>query len=204
MKCTTVMDNVAVGMAVKNADVGRLWVHAEAALSAMLDRDEIEIGASLGSGSFATVHRAVWRGTPVAVKLFRDCLMDIQELCAEVMREVDLCTNLRHPNIGLLQPTFQRTVRHLHRFCAVQYFGAALTPSSACIVMELATNGSLTNAIEQHKLDARAKLRMAYDVASGMNFLHTSRVIHRDLKVRCSFDVVKRLAHFSKRRFTSA
>jgi len=163
LRCTTVMSGVGVPMVVQGNEIGQLWVRAEGALSAMLDRDEIVLERALGSGSYATVHIGTWRGTSVAVKVFREHLFDIQELAADVQREVDLCMDLRHPNI-------------------IQYFGAAISKTTVCIVMELATNGSLGDAIKDHKLTVAAKFRMGHDVASGMLFLHTSHVIHRDLK----------------------
>ena len=112
--------------------------------------------------------RGQWRETDVAVKKFLD-----QELGANIVsqfrKEVTIMQRLRHPNI-------------------VQFIGACTQPPDLCIVTQFIPRGSLFKILHRSNsgvhLDYRRKLRMALDVARGMNYLHSCRppIIHRDLK----------------------
>ena len=48
--------------------------------------------------------------------------------------------------------------------------------------MEFCEKGTLTSLLEKRKLDSLLKLKIALDCAHGMNFLHQSGILHRDLK----------------------
>ncbi|GAB0496209.1 hypothetical protein MMPV_007521 [Pyropia vietnamensis] len=85
------------------------------------------------------------------------------------LREVELLSNLRHPNVLL-------------------YMGACVKKSSPlCIVSELVTGGSLHDAIhgrKRLKFTPIMKMRISLDVALGMLYLHSQVpvLLHRDLK----------------------
>ena len=49
--------------------------------------------------------------------------------------------------------------------------------------MEFCEMGSLQALIETKKLAPAQKVKIALDVAKGMEFLHKKEIIHRDLKV---------------------
>ncbi len=87
--------------------------------------------------------------------------------------EVTLMKSLRHPNIVL-------------------FMGVCVKP--VCLVTEFCKNGNLFDLLHAttkddppayvHSLPWALRIKMALDVARGMNFLHTSNpvIIHRDLK----------------------
>ncbi|KAK9723860.1 hypothetical protein RND81_05G030700 [Saponaria officinalis] len=130
--------------------------------SALVMRDRI------GAGSFGTVHRAEWDGSEVAVKILME--QDFHpERCKEFLREVAIMKRLRHPNIVL-------------------FMGAVTEPPNLAIVTEYLCRGSLYRLLHKsggrEELDERRRLRMAFDVAKGMNYLHKRNppIVHRDLK----------------------
>eukprot|EP00268_Persea_americana_P046744 TRINITY_DN4829_c0_g1_i3.p1 TRINITY_DN4829_c0_g1~~TRINITY_DN4829_c0_g1_i3.p1 ORF type:complete len:1070 (-),score=263.44 TRINITY_DN4829_c0_g1_i3:1148-4357(-) len=128
--------------------------------------EEITLGERIGLGSYGEVYRGEWHGTEVAVKKFLD--QDISgDALAEFKSEVRIMKRVRHPNVVL-------------------FMGAVTRPPNLSIVTEFLPRGSLYRLIHRpnNQLDARRCLRMALDVARGMNYLHNSTpvIVHRDLK----------------------
>lgn len=86
---------------------------------------------------------------------------------AEFRREVRIMRRLRHPNV-------------------VFFLGAVTRPPNLSIVTEFLPRGSLYRILHRPKsqIDERRRIKMALDVAMGMNCLHTSTptIVHRDLK----------------------
>ncbi|XP_043699521.1 probable serine/threonine-protein kinase SIS8 [Telopea speciosissima] len=128
--------------------------------------EEIILGERIGLGSYGEVYRGDWHGTEVAVKKFLD--QDISgDALQEFRSEVWIMKRLRHPNVVLLM-------------------GAVTRAPNLSIVTEFLPRGSLYRLIHRpnNQLDERRRLRMALDVARGMNYLHNCSpvIVHRDLK----------------------
>ncbi|KDP41493.1 hypothetical protein JCGZ_15900 [Jatropha curcas] len=130
--------------------------------------DELHIKERVGAGSFGTVHRAEWHGSDVAVKV-----LSVQDFhddqLREFLREVAIMKRVRHPNVVL-------------------FMGAVTKRPHLSIVTEYLPRGSLYRLIHRptagEMLDQRRRLRMALDVAKGINYLHCLNppVVHWDLK----------------------
>nr|UMO80375.1 Serine/threonine protein kinase [Pandoravirus aubagnensis] len=127
--------------------------------------DDLSMGPLLGRGGHGEVHRATWRGTEVAVKtlgtgtLARDAVQAFRD-------EVRVMTSLRHPNVVL-------------------FMAACTKPPQMCIVMEYMALGSLRDLLDNEfvtQIPFGLKAKVAYQAAKGMHFLHSSGVVHRDLK----------------------
>ncbi|KAI3512377.1 hypothetical protein L1887_19692 [Cichorium endivia] len=120
----------------------------------------------IGQGSCGTVYHALWNGSDVAVKLFMYQEYP-HDLIVLFKQEVSLMKKLRHPNILL-------------------FMGAVTSPQHLCIVTEFLPRGSLFRILQRNttRLDWKRRLRMAMDIARGMNYLHHCNppIIHRDLK----------------------
>ncbi|KAK9994274.1 hypothetical protein SO802_023977 [Lithocarpus litseifolius] len=130
--------------------------------------DELHIKERVGAGSFGTVHRAEWHGSDVAVKVLTMQDFDDDDL-KEFLREVAIMKRVRHPNVVL-------------------FMGAVTKRPNLSIVTEYLPRGSLFRLIHKptsgEMMDNRKKLRMALDVAKGINYLHCLNppVVHWDLK----------------------
>ncbi|KAF9622615.1 hypothetical protein IFM89_032514 [Coptis chinensis] len=119
-----------------------------------------------GIGSYGEVYRADWNGMEVAVKKFLD--QDFYgDALDEFKSEVRIMRRLRHPNVVL-------------------FVGAVTRPPNLSIVTEFLPRGSLYRILHRPncQIDEKRRIRMALDVAMGMNCLHTSMptIVHRDLK----------------------
>lgn len=190
MHCTThIATYIAVVVGSKKG-FARVAIRAQSQLSIKLDASEIELGDTLGTGSYGTVYRGTWRGQQCAIKSYNESVFQNASMVGDVNREVEMCSAMRHPNI-------------------ITFFGKAQLPDKYYLVMELAEHGSLGGLIKKGPLPVAFKVRVALDVAKGMAFLHGSQIIHRDLKTDnvlvMSMDpgatVVGKLSDFNTSRF---
>ncbi|XP_020262577.1 RGS domain-containing serine/threonine-protein kinase A isoform X6 [Asparagus officinalis] len=128
--------------------------------------EDLRVGEEVGQGSYAVVYRGVWNGSDVAIKVYTG--NDYQEgLLLEYKKEIAIMKRLRHPNVLL-------------------FMGAVYSRERHAIVTEFLPRGSLFKTLHKNnqKLDMKRRLRMALDVARGMNYLHRRNppIVHRDLK----------------------
>ena len=135
----------------------------------VISQEDLQLDHVLGSGQFGKVYRATFRYQTVAVKVLDvkpDSLSE-REL-ASVKMEVDILQNTHCPHI-------------------IKFYGACITSDSISIVTELLSKGELGQLLQDPNihLDSFMQLRMAWDIAVGMNWLHSSKPVqflHRDLK----------------------
>ncbi|CAL5059413.1 unnamed protein product [Urochloa decumbens] len=128
--------------------------------------EDLDIGERIGLGSYGEVYHADWNGTEVAVKKFLD--QDLSGVSLEQFKcEVRIMSRLRHPNVVL-------------------FLGYVTQPPNLSILTEYLPRGSLYRLLHRpnSQIDEVRRLKMALDVAKGMNYLHSSHptIVHRDLK----------------------
>lgn len=119
----------------------------------------------LGTGAYGTVYRAEWHGVQVAVKQLDTDYLDPIAM-KEFHQEMSVWSTLQFPSI-------------------VQLYGAFMYPHLS-LVMHYCPHGSLSDHLHDPTLDISFDhlLRIAIQVAAGMNYLHSKNVLHRDLKVK--------------------
>lgn len=125
--------------------------------------NELEISPqALGQGAFGVVYKGTWKMTEVAVK---QMYVPSRLLSEMVKNELEVHGKLRHTNI-------------------VSLFGVCYAKTNVNLVLEYMPNKSLDIVLKKTKLTWPVRFKIAKDIASGVNFLHTSnpKIIHRDLK----------------------
>jgi serine/threonine protein kinase/2',3'-cyclic-nucleotide 2'-phosphodiesterase (5'-nucleotidase family) len=130
-----------------------------------VNHDEIEFQERLGAGAFGEVFKASWKGTEVAIKVMHTGNVS-KEMKNNFVEEMRVMNTLRHPNIVL-------------------FMGASSKPPKMCILMEFMTLGSLYEVLHNELIAAiphSLQLKIALGAAKGMHFLHSSDIVHRDLK----------------------
>ncbi|XP_043718272.1 dual specificity protein kinase shkD-like isoform X3 [Telopea speciosissima] len=128
--------------------------------------DTVNCEALESEGSFGVVYRGIWNGSDVALKVY--FANEYHEgILLDYKKEIGIMLRLRHPNVLL-------------------FMGAVYSPERLAIVTEFLPRGSLFKTLQRNNLslDMRRRLRMALDVARGMNYLHNRNppIVHRDLK----------------------
>ncbi|CAF2549669.1 unnamed protein product [Rotaria sp. Silwood2] len=125
----------------------------------------------IGQGGFGTVYIGSYRDhKEVGIK-------DVKgKLSAEALAEADLLKTLTHPHI-------------------IQYIDIVQTPNQTSIIMEFIDGGCLFEYIRrttQSLMYWKVTRQIMIDVAHGMAYLHSQRIVHADLK---SLNVLLRHNH---------
>lgn len=128
------------------------------------------LGSTLGEGEFGKV-KLGWRKdgkhpSQVAIKLIkRDTIMKDSESEIKIHREINSLKMLNHPNIVNLVEVMK----------SGKYIG---------IVLEYASGGELFDYILQHKyLKENVAKKLFAQLVSGVDYMHSKGLIHRDLKL---------------------
>ncbi|ALC38687.1 ial [Drosophila busckii] len=129
---------------------------------------DFECGAPLGRGKFGRVYLARERHSHymVAMKvLFKNELRQ-GNVQRQVLREIEIQSRLKHPNILRLLTWFH-------------------DESRIYLALEIASEGELYKHLRNapnHRFDEPRAAKYTYQVANALNYCHLNNVIHRDLK----------------------
>ena len=132
----------------------------------------LKIIREVGRGQSAQVYLGSYYGQQVAIKHYfasgQDRQSYTEEFKEQFKNEARTMSRLHHPNV-------------------VRFYGANLGEADegkAILVIEYCQKGSLTDLIElkAKEVERGQFLRLAADIARGMQFIHAKGLIHRDLK----------------------
>jgi len=137
-------------------------------LSSVEYSDLVMDSQEIGRGSFGQVQKASYFGTDVAVKSLSSLVNIDPDYFKFMLREIKILKGMRHPNI-------------------VQYIGACLNDGRYMIVTEYIKGGDLHQLLKERGVNSipwSVKMKLAFDVASAFSYLHSKKVIFRDLKAK--------------------
>ncbi|EKE40685.1 protein kinase, putative [Entamoeba nuttalli P19] len=132
---------------------------------------DCEVGEKLGNGAFGVVCKGMWLGTtPVAMKAVNGAL-DKPEKLIELEKEATITQLMKHPNL-------------------ITMYGLYKEKDTIFMILDLA-EGSLDKLMsrenpknERANITFKKQIKMAIDCASGMAYLESLRIVHRDLALR--------------------
>ncbi|XP_014505985.1 serine/threonine-protein kinase HT1 isoform X2 [Vigna radiata var. radiata] len=133
------------------------------------DLSQLFIGSKFASGRHSRIYRGIYKHMDVAIKLVsqpeedEDLAVSLEQ---QFTSEVNLLFRLRHPNI-------------------ITFVAACKKPPVFCIITEYLAGGSLRKYLIQegpHSVPHNVVLKLALDIARGMQYLHSQGILHRDLK----------------------
>jgi serine/threonine protein kinase len=132
---------------------GTVQIHRE------FDESEYEILEKIGDGTEAAVYKILWEGKEYALKKFRGIPNH-----DDFLRELCIMSLLQHPNL-------------------LKCYGGQTKNDNYALVTELMEDNifNLLNK-KSFKMDMPTIIKIAIQVAKGMDFLHSCNLIHRDLK----------------------
>lgn len=138
-----------------------------------IDPAKLVLEEEFAHGTFASVHRGLYNGQLVAVKVLElGEEGERRRAESDFQREVSVWYKLDHPNITKC-------------IGATRQIGILPSSNSACIITEYLCGGTLKSHLIKHrkrKLPFETVLRLALDVARGLRYLHSKNIVHRDVK----------------------
>ncbi|WKX94239.1 hypothetical protein Q1695_011472 [Nippostrongylus brasiliensis] len=141
-----------------------------------IQHKHITIGKVIGQGEFGAVRKGTLlrrsgRTVPVAVKTLKGESELSKAKIKEMMQEARLMRELKHPNV-------------------VCIYGVALLEQPLYLVLEFVPGGALDSYLRRNKnIERDDRLLMTMGAAWGLEYLHKSSILHRDIAARnCLLD----------------
>lgn len=157
-----------------------------------IDLAKLEIRYLVARGTYGTVYRGTYDGQDVAVKLLdwgEDGMATTAEtaaLRASFKQEVAVWHKLDHPNVTSFVGASMGTSNLKIPMKSGSTESITDLPARACcVVVEFLAGGTLKKylyANRKKKLAFKIVVQLALDLARGLNYLHTQKIVHRDVK----------------------
>lgn len=149
---------------IKSQNINRIGLQSKINIDE-IDYSSIEIKEKIGEGGFAFIHKAVWIGQDVAVKVIFNPQIS-QDLLDEFNNEINMLSLLRHPNI-------------------ISIIGVSSKPK-LLLMTEYAEKGSLFEYLHRRNIDKSlsisTKLNIIIEICKGLAYLEYKSIVHRDIK----------------------
>jgi serine/threonine-protein kinase len=124
-----------------------------------------EITSHLGTGGMGEVYQATDSrlGRSVAIKVLPAAFMHDHDRAARFEREARVLASLNHPNIALI-------------------YGIDESAGRKFLIMELVDGETLAERIQRGPVAIEEAIRIAKQIAEGLESAHQKGIVHRDLK----------------------
>lgn len=157
-----------------------------------IDLAKLEIRNVIAHGTYGTVYKGLCDGQDVAVKVLdwgEDGITteaETSSLQAAFRQEVAVWHKLGHPNvtkfIGASMGTSDLKIPSKNNPADVQN---SFPSNACCVVVEYVPGGTLKKFLIRNgkkKLAFKVVIQLALDLARGLSYLHSKKIVHRDVK----------------------
>ncbi|KAJ1664628.1 kinase that interacts with cdc31p [Coemansia sp. RSA 1813] len=148
----------------------------------------------VGRGAYGVVYRGrdTVTGRIVAIKILN---LDYEDDFSDMQREINLLSQLHSPHIA-------------------QYYGSFVESSRMWIIMDYASGGSIHKLMQAGPIEERYISSIMYGVLLALYYLHTSGIMHRDIKAAnilvttegvvqlCDFGVARQVMQASAKAYS--
>jgi len=157
-----------------------------------IDPTKLVIKSAIARGTYGIVHRGVYDGKDVAAKLLDFGQQEskteakLASLRASFQQEVSVWHKLDHPNVTKFVGASLGTSDFKIPSEVSLNDGQLQVPSNiCCVVVEYLAGGTLKSFLiknRRQKLAFKVVVQIALDISRGLNYLHSQKIVHRDVK----------------------
>eukprot|EP01016_Furgasonia_blochmanni_P055530 TRINITY_DN9313_c0_g1_i1.p1 TRINITY_DN9313_c0_g1~~TRINITY_DN9313_c0_g1_i1.p1 ORF type:complete len:474 (-),score=40.80 TRINITY_DN9313_c0_g1_i1:300-1661(-) len=138
-------------------------------MASFIPDEELEFVKIIGEGAYGKVWFGKWKNNQVAIKEYCRKKTDGTQvggpITSDFIKELEILSELEHPNV-------------------LTYLGFSVNENRCYMISEYVENGNLFDHLHKLKTKFQEKdiFKIGYDVAKGMEYLHSKRIFHCDLK----------------------